>query len=64
MSETKIANSDHCGYCFDMLLEELTNVPSEYDWSTLPLGDAKMLSTIYIIYHIQKQKTINISKYI
>eukprot|EP01084_Bolivina_argentea_P000876 1606_1 len=42
MSETKIAQSDHCGYCFDMLLEELTNIPTEYDWSTLPLGNAKM----------------------
>jgi len=39
---TKIATSEHVAYCFDMLLEELTNVPSEYDWTKLPLGHAKM----------------------
>eukprot|EP01083_Nonionella_stella_P196737 723689_1 len=42
MSGTKIAQPDHCAYCFDMLLEELTNVPSQYDWTNLPLGHAKM----------------------
>ena len=50
---TKIATPEHCAYCFDMLIEELTNVPSEYDWTKLPLGHAKMyvvLSTYWSLY--------------
>eukprot|EP01083_Nonionella_stella_P301908 1038419_1 len=39
---TKIATMQHAAYCFDMLLEELTNVPSQFDWKHLPLGHAKM----------------------
>eukprot|EP00484_Ammonia_sp_Unknown_P014087 CAMPEP_0197079464 /NCGR_PEP_ID=MMETSP1384-20130603/213639_1 /TAXON_ID=29189 /ORGANISM="Ammonia sp." /LENGTH=895 /DNA_ID=CAMNT_0042518341 /DNA_START=123 /DNA_END=2810 /DNA_ORIENTATION=+ len=42
MADSKIARAEHCAYCFDMLLEELTNVASEYDWTSLPLGHAKM----------------------
>ena len=70
MTETKIAQSEHCGYCFDMLLEELTNIPTEYDWSNLPLADAKMFSIqffyiyisfiIYFIIYTKKNTFISI----
>ena len=49
---TKIATSEHCAYCFDMLIEELTNVPSEYDWTKLPLGHAKMYVLICCMLYI------------
>lgn len=53
---SKIATAEHCAYCFDMLLEELTNVPSEYDWTKLPLGHAKMYVIYINIYPIAKSQ--------
>jgi len=42
MAETKKACAEHCAYCFDMLIEELTDVQTDFDWSSLPLAHSKM----------------------
>merc|ERR1712087_124703 len=50
----KIATDEHCAYCFDMLLEELTNASSGFDWSCLPLSKSKM--PVFVTWYKQSTK--------